>query len=80
VHARVGYSQAAHEIAGTQLNKKVSYTTSGVAYGVGAQYAVTPNLNVFVDYYVLGGNVSGIADVVGNADFSGFNIGLGYKY
>ena len=82
VHGRVGYSQAAQDITIVTNNteRKVGYTTSGVAYGLGANYAITPNLNFFVDYYVLGGNVSGIADVVGNADFRGFNIGLGYKY
>ena len=81
-NARVGYSQATLEITDrtSTAERKLAYTSSGLSYGVGLSYAVQESLNINLDYMVFGGNLMGLNDANGSADFSGFNLALDYKY
>jgi opacity protein-like surface antigen len=82
VNARLGYSQAAMEITDrTSTNeRKLAYTSSGLSYGVGLSYAFKENMHINLDYLVFGGNLTGLNDADGSADFSGLNIAVDYKY
>ena len=82
LNARLGYSQAAMEISDktSTTERKLAYTSSGLSYGVGLSYAVKESLNINLDYVVFGGNLMGLNDAIGSAEFSGFNLAVDYKY
>ena len=82
LNGRLGFSQAAMEITDrTSANeRKLAYISSGVSYGVGLSYAMSESFNMNLDYLVFGGNLMGLNDANGSADFSGFNIAVDYKY
>lgn len=76
VHARLGYTST--DIAASDNTK---LTFSGLAYGVGASYALSKAVNVSVAYDVYGKDFSSSpAFTTSSSELTGYTISVGYKF
>ncbi|HET7200255.1 MAG TPA: outer membrane beta-barrel protein [Burkholderiales bacterium] len=78
IYALLGYSFAAVDLNGTV---KAQPGASGVAYGAGVRYAITPNVSGSIDFtqYAREKNVS-ISGMAGGIDVNTRAIGVGVSY
>jgi|SRR5690349_8188603 opacity protein-like surface antigen len=78
IYALLGYSYAAVDLSGTVKGQPGA---SGVAYGAGVRYAITPNVSGSIDFtqYAREKNVA-VSGLAGGIDVNTRAIGVGVSY
>lgn len=78
VYGLLGFGKVSLDNATAHSNVNVDET--GFQWGIGASYAVTEELNVFIDYTSLGNNMDGTYLNANSADVSAVTVGVSYKF
>ena len=86
IYALLGYASSTYDVIVTQGNVKATVNNDidydGFSWGLGASYAFTDNVAVFVDYVSLYDDKTDFADASGNQEdtLSTWNFGVTYQF